>query len=1158
MRFLQTSLILIGMFALLTVANAQNYADESVLSTGKWYKLGIVEDGIYKLDRTFFSGIGINPDDVDPRNIRIYGNGGAILPQENNIYRHDDLVENAIYVAGEADGNFDAGDYVYFYGQSAHTWDFGNETQRFKHNYHLYADTNYYFLNIANDPGKRVASVPSEANATNIASQGRGVRFHEVESENLIKSGRYWLGEKFDLVTEKTLGFYMPDVKADGKIRLSIRMAARSDRNTNFQIRAGNTILGQIDLGSTNVSNSEARHYVAKTQTYTINPSAVAQDDSLYIRMIYNKSGSSRSEGWLDWIEIDYDQELNTNGADQWFFNLTEEVTPGQIMAVSIANGSNNYQIWDITNPVAASLHEFSLDGSSIEFSVKADSVKQFIAVKNSSLTPVSVDDVANQNLHGLPLVDYVIVTYPGFMEEAEKLAEFHRNHYQRSVSVVTPGQIYNEFSSGKQDVSAIRDFIRMIYKRSGGIAPSWVLLLGDGSYNYKDIKRQGSNKTNFVPTYQSRDSWEPTDSYTSDDFFVLLDDNEGFWGESSGIDGDNSYQVNQLDVAIGRLPVETKEEAAGMVDKIIRYAENPDGEGLGSWRNRVVLVADHKEGEGSTHVGQANAYSSLIRNSNACINIDKIYMDNYQMVVSAGVTRFPEGREALLNALDQGSLIVNYTGHGGEYAWSNSRILEVPDIESMENANRLPVVVTATCEFGRFDDPDRRSGAEVMTINPFTGAIALFTTVRLVYSSPNATLNQNFYREVFEFDSTKGRMPTLGEVMMRTKNSTFTRGNLANINSRNFTLLGDPGLILNYPQLKARVTEINEEPVVDGEIDSLRSLGLVKVKGVIEDEYGNLRSDYNGDMDITVFDKPSRFTTRLSKYSFRWQKNRIFNGKAKIENGEFSFEFVVPIDISYEDGEGKISLYFFNDSTDGAGCYEDLYIGGTDTNAQLDDQGPEIRLFINDANWISGGLTGKDPYLYAEVKDENGINTVGIGIGHEIVGILDGDDENVFILNDYYTAQYNSYQEGTVRYQMKDLENGKHELMVRVWDVANNSSEAYTSFIVSDDAVMALDQVLNFPNPFVETTEFLIAHNQSGKELDVEIEIFNMAGQVMKTLSASFLATGNVYKDLQWDGTSDRGTAISSGMYLYRVSVTNKETGQRISQTERLVMLKK
>ncbi|MCB0842087.1 MAG: type IX secretion system sortase PorU, partial [Bacteroidetes bacterium] len=469
----------------------------------------------------------------------------------------------------------------------------------------------------------------------------------------------------------------------------------------------------------------------------------------------------------------------------------------------------------------------------------------------------------------------------------------------------------------------------------------------------------------------------------------------------------------------------------------------------------------------------------------------------------------------------------------------------------------RLPVVITATCEFGRFDDPDRRSGAEIMTINPFTGAIALFTTVRLVYSSPNATLNQNFYREVFEFDSLKGRMPTLGEVMMRTKNNTFIRGNLANINSRNFTLLGDPGLILNYPQLKARITQINDEPVIDGEIDSLRSLGLVKVRGVIEDEFGNFQSNYNGEMDITVFDKPSLFTTRLSKFSFRWQKNRIFNGKARIENGEFFFEFVVPIDISYEDGDGKISLYFFNDETDGAGCYEDLYIGGTDENAAIDDQGPEVKLFINDANWISGGLTGKDPYLYAEVRDENGINTVGIGIGHEIIGILDGDDKNVFILGDYYTARYNSYQEGTVKYQMKDLENGEHELMIRVWDVANNSSEAYTRFIVSDDAVMALDQVLNFPNPFIESTEFLIAHNQAGKELDVNIEIFNLAGQVMKTLRASFLATGNVYKDLKWDGTSDRGTEISSGMYLYRVTLTNKETGQRIRQTERLVMIR-
>lgn len=1136
---------------------SQNYATESVLSQGTWYKIGITEDGIHKLDFNYLSQHGINPAGIDPRKIQIFGNGGSILPQSNRIFRYDDLVENPIFVAGEDDGVFHNTDYIQFYAESAHTWDFNASSQRFVHNFHLYADTNFYFLHIGNDNGKRVANIPSSPNVTFQAQTTRNVHFHEKDSENPLRSGRFWLGEKFDLLLERTYGFYIPDAAPTGTIRVTVDLAARSDVGTSFQIFAGTSLLGTVGLSSTNVTNSEVRHYHSKTQTFSVSPNLVGTDDSLNIRLVFNKSGSNRSEGWLDWIEIDYDQTPDAGGRNQWAFSLTDQTGPGQVAAIAIANGNNNYKIWDITEPVAAIGHEYTLTGNTLSFSVNADSAKRFIAFTDGGKSPVSIKTIPNQNLHGLPLVDYLIITYPEFRNEAERLADFHRNHYNRSVAVVSPQEIYNEFSSGKLDVSAIRDFIRMFYVKSAGISPGFVLLFGDGTYNYKNINRREETVVNFIPTYQSRDSWEPTNSYTSDDFYGLLDDTDGFWGEASGVDGDINYEVNLLDVAVGRLPVENKEQAKTIVDKIIRYATNPDGTGLGQWRSKVVLVADHKEGEGSTHVSQANAYTGLINTANPCINIDKLFMDNYQLVKTAGVTRFPDGRAALLAALDQGSLILNYTGHGGEYAWSNSRILEIPDIESMQNRDRLPVIVTATCEFGRFDDAELRSGAEIMTMNPETGAIALFTTVRLVYSSPNATLNQNFYRSVFAFDSLKGRMPTLGEVMMHTKNSTFTRGNLANINSRNFTLLGDPGLILNYPALKAKITSINDLPVQPGVRDSLQSLSKVKVKGMITDEYGNFQSDFKGDMDVTIFDKPSLFTTRLSQYSFYWQKNRIFNGRATVTNGEFEFEFVVPIDISYEEGQGKISAYFFNDSIDGTGCYDNMYIGGTDPDAVADDEGPEIELFINDENWIPGGITDQNPFLFAKVKDLSGINTVGIGIGHEITAELDSNSANVFILNDYYTAKPNSYQEGTVRFQLRDLELGRHDLQIRVWDVANNSSEAYTWFVVTDNAVMALEQIFNYPNPFNESTEFVIGHNQEGKNLHIEVAIVNMSGQTVTTLTGDFTASGNVYRNLQWDGTMENGSKLSSGVYIYRVMLTDIDTGKTVNETKRLVILR-
>ena len=1140
-----------------TTLFAQDFAEQSVLNEGSWYKIGVTESGIYKLDQSFFTQIGLSPANVDPRNIKIYGNGGAVLPQSNAAFRHDDLVENAIFVSGEADGAFNVQDFVLFYGESSHTWQYDAESQSFHNSYHPYADTNYYFLTVGNSPGKRMDSRPSASNSTFEATTGKGFHYHEIDSENLIKSGRNWLGEKFDLIRERDYNFPMPDLDPNGKIIISLRVAARSDIQTSFQVSVGNKVLGTLALASTNVGNYEARHYWLKTGSFVVNASDLSGLSSLNLLLSYNKGASARSEGWLDWIEINYDQIYDTKGRAYVPFSITDEqLGTGQIAELSVANGNANYLIWDITDPTHVVLQEFSLNGNNMDFAVESESARRFVAFTASTHTPVSAKRINNQNLHGLDLIDYLVITAPAFKSEAQRLAQFHQEYYQRSIAVITPEEIYNEFSSGKQDVSAIRDFIRMLYIRSNGMSPGFVTLFGDGSYIYKYINDNINNTTNYVPAYQSRDSWDPTSSYTSDDYYGFMDKEEGFWGEGIGFDNDLKVEVNQIDVPIGRLPIENLEQATQIVDKIITYVKDPEGIGLGSWRNRVVLVADHKEGEGNTHVRQADGYQSLILGNDPCIHLDKIYMDNYAMVKTAGVTRFPEGREALLDALDQGSLIVNYTGHGGEQAWSNSRILENTDILKMKNAYRNPAVITATCEFGRYDDPAKRTGAEIMVMTPEVGAIALFTTVRLVYSSPNETLNQNFYREVFTFDSTKNRMPTLGEIMMRTKNRTFVRGNLANINSRNFTLLGDPGVILNYPKLKARITEINDIPI-DGSIDTLKSLALVKMKGVIEDELGAIQPDVNGEMDITVFDKPSKFTTRLSNFSFFWEKNRIFNGRSTVKDGTFNFEFVVPIDISYEIGNGKASVYFFNDSIDGSGCYSNLYVGGTDITAEVDDEGPELKLYINDTSWVSGGITDKDPFLYAIVSDQSGINTVGSGIGHEIIGVLDEDESQVVILNEYYSATKDNYREGTVRYQLRDLEEGEHTLRIRVWDVANNSAEATTNFIVTDNARIALDRVLNYPNPFAGETRFMVGHNQSGEDLSINIEIFTAAGQLVKTLSADFQASGNNYRDLSWDGTTDAGMEINPGVYIYRVYLKHQETGREVFDTKRMVLIK-
>lgn len=1144
---------------------AQEYASNSVLSEGTWYKIGVTERGMYRIDQSFLSSLGVEVSNIDPRKIQLFGNGSGMLPQPNDSDRPDDLIENAIWVKGESDGSFDASDEVVFYGEGSHSWKYSTESEKFRHQVHHYADTNYYFLRIGTENGLRVTEASDPGAATFSASDFRNYYFHEATMVNPLESGRIWLGEQLSTSSQKELRFYLPDVQPDGQIRLSVQVAARADVPTSFTIFANGTELESISVNSANLSSDVATYFYTRGKAYLLAPDAVNGNDSLRIVIRYEDNGSSRAEGWLDWVEVDYDQAPEVGNRASWFGTLQSGVGSGQVAELAMKGVNGDYVVWDVTsstNPVQIS---GTLSGSQLSFKAVADTIRQLAVFRAADKVPVSGRAISNQNLHGLPLVDYLVITHPDFLEPARRLAQFHRDHYNRSAAVVTVGQIMNEFSSGKVDPVALRDFIRMQHVRSAGLTPGFVCLFGDGTYIYKYVSEATNARTNFVPTYQSRDSDSPVRSYASDDFYGMMDENEGFWGENSGIEGDfQTDTYSRIDVPMGRLPVETAEQGEEIVDKIIRYATSPEDSDLGEWRSRVVLVGDYREnGERQEifHIEQADGYTGQIQNMAPCMVIDKLFMDNYRMVVTAGAETFPDGRKALLEAWDRGSLILNYTGHGGENAWSYASIFQNSDINALKNEGRFPAVVTATCEYGRYDNPAKRSGGELLVMSPNTGAIALFTTGRLVYSSFNATLNSKFYNHVFTFDSTLERYLTLGEIMLRTKNGSFAAGAGTNINSRNFTLLGDPGLILNYPTKRARITSINEQPLDPNVPDSLRSLGLIHVEGVIEDELGDPIPDFSGQMDVSVFDKPSTYITQRAAYTFRWQNNRIFKGKTEVEEGNFSFEFVVPIDISYESGFGRMALYFNDLEIDGAGCVNNLYIGGTDPNATADNTGPEVKLYMNDTTWQDGGTTGPNPDLYAEVFDENGINTTGNGIGREIIAVLDEEEEGVFVLNDYYEAEPGSYQKGTIRYPLTDLPAGEHKLRIRVWDVANNATEDETSFFVADNLEMALEEVVFYPNPIVwgKDTEgqFRITHNQSGEPLSLVVNITTLDGRVVKQLTDEFIAINSTYDGLEWDFAGDGGVALSTGVYVFHVVLTNQETGIQISDAQKMVVIR-
>lgn len=1142
-----------------------NSVANSVLDNGTWYKIGITSEGIYRLDFSYLQSLGIDVNSIDPRKIRIHGNGGGMLPQIVGQRLYDDLEENAITVVGENDGSFDANDYVLFYGSPQHRMDWFEPWDRFVHRRNLYSDTTYYFLTVGSTNGQRIASVASASNPTQTNTTSIAFDFYEHDEFNAIQSGRSWLGEHFDFTTNRTFSFPASNIVGSEDVEIWIRAAARSNAGSNYTIRESNNTLGTMTVKNVNTNIYGSHYYRVTNQRFSLSGSSIT-DGSIDVNMIYNKPDAS-SSGWLDYIEVQYTRNLVLNGSGTRFY-LTKNIDSSEVHEFNLSGGSSGYTIWDVTDEVHPESRNYTLNGSTINFAVTGEKVRRFFAFTSSAFrSPASGKKITRQNVHGTPATEYLIIYHPLFKSKATELANFHRNNFpgeddgKRAVETANIKEIFNEFSSGSQDPTAIRDFVKHMYEKSvadpNGPQLKWVLLFGDGAYDYKEYV---SSNGNFIPSYQSRRSARPTDSYASDDYFGFVDDGEGFWGENAAddsgtiddlyyIDGDTAVITHYLDISIGRFPVNTIEEATIMVDKVVNYYSNPTT--FGEWRQSVLLVADHKDTDGTTHVSQADSYTQLIDKNAPCYNVDKIYLDNYDMLSTANGNRFPDATEALHNKLSKGSLIVNYTGHGGETGWSNAKILEIPDITKLDNGYKLPVYVTATCEFGRWDDPNRAAGAEEVILAQNGGAIAMFTTVRVVYSGPNYVLNTNFYRHVFEFDTILGRMPTMGEVFTVTKNNSW----LSQINNRNFTLLGDPALALNYPKYKAVISTINGNSATDSIVDSIATMTKVTVSGEVQDEFGNKLTNYNGDMKISVFDKPSKFVTKRIPFTFFWQKNKIFNGAASVNNGDFTFEFVVPIDISYEDGFGKISVYFDNDQTDGGGCADQIYVGGT--GSITDDKGPELELFMNDEKFADGGMVGSSPMLLAKLFDENGINTVGNGIGHELTAILNQNENEVIVLNDYYEAEKDSYQNGTIRYPFSELPVGQHSVRVKVWDVANNSAEGTVTFVVADDAEMALGHVLNYPNPFTTNTKFYVEHNRNGNLMDIQIKIFTVSGKLVKTLEDSFFSDGNLYCDLDWDGLDEYGDKLGRGVYVYQVTLKQVESGEKATKFEKLVVLR-
>lgn len=1119
----------------------------SVLSSGTWYRIGVVNTGVHKIDYSLLSSMGVDPAAIDPRNIRIYGNGRGQLSFSNYVQHYDDLNEYSIHVEGEADGVFDQSDYVLFYGVSPHTWAYDTTDDRYHHHVHDYSDTTYYFLCTDKGVGMRIQSQSSTPSApTHVVNSFDDYGYHEYDNENLIKSGRTWYGEKFDIISTYSFAFNFPNIETGDLAWCDVDMISRLGASHSYNVTCQNQT-AQLWVAAGQVNTYYAPYAEPGNQSVSFTP-----NNSVVTVTVTRPSQSSAALGWLNWVEVNVRRQLRMSGS-QMVFRDMRSVGAGNIAEYNLSNYTANTKVWDVTDYGHPMVQTVTQNGNNLVWALPADSLREFIAFEGTSyFTPTNFGPVPNQDLHATEPVDYIIVTHPAFMSQAQQLAQLHADHDQLTSVIVTPQQIYNEFSSGAQDVTAIRDFVKMLYDRAPTPEdrPRYLLLLGDGSYDHKE---RIPNNTNFVPTFQNANSLGLTVSYVSDEFFGLLDDS-GKW--------DSSSDVGYCDLGVGRFPVQTIEEAQGIVDKIRFYmtrqapiedasscVTNECGKG-GEWKNTVVFVGDDEDSD--THMSQADQMATLVDTTYDQYNIDKIYLDAYPQEQTPGGERYPTVNEAIDRRVDRGSLILNYTGHGGEVGLAHERIMEVQQINAWRNMCNMPLFVTATCEFARYDDPGRTSAGEYVILNPYGGGIGLFTTVRLVYSTPNFVLNRNFYRTVFE--PLNGEMPRIGDVYWETK---FLSGN--SVNSRNFTLLGDPALRLNYPENQVITTEVNNQPV-NNQADTLRALSRVTIKGFVADTAGALMSGFNGILYPTVYDKPATITTLgndppNAPFVFRLQKNVLYHGKVRVVNGNFEFSFVVPRDISYSYGIGRISYYAEDGITDASGSYENIVIGGSNTSAPVDNIGPSVRLFLNDSLFVAGGITDENPKLFAMVTDSNGVNTVGSGIGHDIVAILDEESDHAVVLNDYYQANINSYQSGTIIYPFTDLAEGPHTLSLKVWDVYNNSSTVTTNFVVQAKSGLQLSHVLNYPNPFTSTTSFFFEHNQCCTDFDAMVQIFTVSGKLVKTINQHVYSEGYRSEAIEWDGNDDYGDKLGRGVYIYRVYVRTAD-GLAAEHYDKLVIL--
>ncbi|MCL2328908.1 MAG: type IX secretion system sortase PorU [Bacteroidetes bacterium] len=1084
---------------------------QSVLQHGEWAKVQVSESGVYKISYEDVVAMGF----AQPASIQIFGNGVGELPLMNTGQLPQTLHEIAIFTSFASGTKFSAGDYVLFYADVPRNWQFNEQSKQIEYAINSYTTQNNYFIRI--NSGEEPLRVQPKAQETGIVSKTistyDNVQIHEKDETNVLKSGRVWL----EALGEKTLSFTLPNLVETEYVTMKTRLAARHTSTATFDVAVNGEKRNSITVGGISSGSDAYANLREAVDNFYVNGNSVS------IKITTKFSGVD-SKQYLDYCMLLYRAKLSFTQGQLVFRNYTQRIAQaaGRYEITAPANA----QVWNVSNPEQPQIMSLTYNNGKAVFDDDISQVAEYVAFSQDFKKPVFVKKIQNQNILAHTGANMVIVCADALRPEAQKIADLHAGLQGLKTVIVSQQEIFNEFSGGRPDPTALRNYFRYVWQKGGKL--QYALLFGDASYDNRTFREEQIP----VICFQSLESMNAHSTFVTDDFFGLLQAGTGVRGNDL---------IGNLDIAVGRMPVNTLAEARAVLQKLLNYTTSPNNRG--DWQNYITFLADDAGGNQTMHATGADKLSKQIAAQYPQFNFDKIYLDAYKQVSNSSGKSYPDAVRAVNERMIKGSLVFNYTGHGHYTRMSKANVVTLASVELWKNSTRLPLVITASCEISRFDN-DGLSLGEKLFLQKDGGAIALFSTTRTVYANSNDVLNSRIFNYLFEKDET-GAPLSIGEALRRAKNSMGDEQN-----KRKFALLGNPALQLAVPQHKVILDSIDNSMFAEFN-DTLRANQKVRLVGSIQNHANEKLTSYNGELLITVFDKSQMVETLSNddpsgadKIKFEVQKNILFRGLATVTNGQFEANIIIPQDISYFAGDGKISFFANNGHEQAAGsCF--IPINGS-VESEKDVTPPTVEMFLNSYDFVNGGITNENPLLLVKLFSPSGINISDVAVGHSILLIIDGDERNPIVLNDYYVADRDTYTSGTLSYQLLQLSEGEHTIKLRVWDTQNNMTEETLQFYVVHSTNFSLARVYAYPNPTTDVINISFEHNQANEQLNVTLFVYDMMGNKVAQIQQEM--TAQAKNVMQWNCQRANGTRLQGGIYNCVLRINSPQGMQQVA----------